>query len=313
MIDPCDPILVTGGGGFLGQHVVKRLWALGYQSVIVPRKRVCDLRDRDVIRQLLGLTRPTAIVHLAAAVGGIGANQDNPATFFYDNAVMGLHLMEEARQVGVSKFLTVGSLCEYPASTPVPFKESDLWNGYPEPVTAPYGLAKRMLLVQGQVYAQQYGFKSTHLLMANLYGPGDHYDPRNAHVIPMLIEKCLSAIEAGHATVTCWGTGTPTRDFLYVEDAADAVVCALQTETGSDPINVGTGRETAIREVMALIAWAVGFGGTTAWDSTQPGGQSRRCVDVSTAQSVLGFSAQTRLEEGILRTVGWQREHRVTE
>ena len=298
-------VIVTGGGGFLGSFVVERLRACGCRRVVVPRSKFFDLRDRSAIRQLYAEARPDMVIHLAAVVGGIGANQATPGRFFYDNAIMGLQLMEEARRYGVAKFVGVGTICEYPAHTPVPFVESDLWNGYPEETNAPYGLAKKMLLVQGQAYRAQYGFDAIHLLPTNLYGPRDSFDLERGHVIPALIRKCLEAKERGASEVVLWGDGSPTREFLYVEDAAEGIVLAADQYAGPGPVNLAGGSEISIRELAHLVAVEIGYGGAVVWDRSRPNGQSRRWVDGSLAKRLFGFEARTPLREGIRRTIAW--------
>jgi GDP-L-fucose synthase len=300
-------VVVTGGGGFLGSYVVEQLRARGCREVFVPRSRTHDLRDRDAVQRLYAETRPDVIIHLAAVVGGIGANQASPGRFFYDNAIMGIQLMEAARQWGVAKFVGVGTICEYPKHTPVPFVESDLWNGYPEETNAPYGLAKKMLLVQGQAYRAQYGFNAIHLLPTNLYGPRDNFDPATGHVIPALIRKCLEAKDRGAREIVLWGDGSPTREFLYVEDAAEGIVLAADQYDGSEPVNLAAGREISIRELAALVAAEVGYEGAMVWDSTRPNGQPRRGVDASLAKQRFGFEASTPLRDGIIRTIAWYR------
>jgi GDP-L-fucose synthase len=303
-------VLVTGGAGFLGSRVVHRLSARGYGQVCVPRSRDYDLRRRDDIQRVLKDARPDSVIHLAARVGGIGANRAHPAEFFYDNMTMGTQLLDEAWRAGARKFVAIGTICAYPKHTPVPFREEDLWNGYPEETNAPYGLAKKMLLVQGQAYRQQYGFDVIHLLPVNLYGPGDNFDPESSHVIPALIRKCLEAIERGEREIVCWGDGTPTREFLYVDDAAEAIVLALERYDGDEPVNVGAGMEIAIRDLVELVARLTGFDGRIRWDATRPNGQPRRCLDTSRAERLFGFRAWTTFEEGLARTVEWYRAQR---
>lgn len=303
-------ILVTGGHGFLGRVVTRRLAEHGCQHVTAPRSRDYDLRDHHAIVRLLHETKPELVIHLAAVVGGIGANRDRPGEFFYDNLMMGVQLMEQARLAGVAKFVAAGTICSYPSQTPVPFREADLWNGYPEETNAPYGLAKKMLLVQGQAYRQQYGFNAIHLLPVNLYGPGDNFAPQSAHVIPSLITKCFEAIDAGSPDVVLWGDGTPTREFLYVEDAAEAVVLAAEHYDEPEPVNVGSGQEIAIRDLAALIARLTGFTGRIAWDTTRPNGQMRRRLDTSRAEAAFGFQAQVGLEDGLRRMIDWYRAER---
>ncbi|MDQ8153443.1 MAG: GDP-L-fucose synthase [Gemmatimonadota bacterium] len=303
-------ILVTGGSGFLGRRVIARLAAIGCTQVRAPRSSEYDLRDPAAVARLLADSRPELVIHLAAVVGGIGANRERPGEFFYDNLMMGAQLMEQARLHGVAKFVATGTICSYPSETPVPFRETDLWNGYPEETNAPYGIAKKMLLVQGQAYRKQYGFNAIHLLPVNLFGPGDNFDPRSAHVIPSLITKCFDAIESGAREVVVWGDGTPTREFLYVDDAAEAVVLAAERYDGAEPVNVGSGQEIAIRDLAALIARLTGFTGALVWDATRPNGQQRRRLDTSRAETAFGFQARTGFEDGLQRMIAWYREER---
>jgi len=303
-------VVVTGGAGFLGSFVVEALHARGCREISVPRSRDYDLRESDDIARLYDRTRPQVVVHLAAVVGGIGANRANPGRFFYDNAIMGLQLMEYARRLGVEKFIAVGTVCAYPKVTPVPFKEEDLWNGYPEDTNAPYGLAKKMLLVQGQAYRAQYGFNAIHLLPVNLYGPRDNFDLESSHVIPAMIRKFLAAKERGEPSVVLWGDGSPTREFLHVEDAAEAIALATERYDGSEPVNLGSGEEISIRELAELIAAEVGFRGEIVWDTTQPNGQPRLRLDVSRAERLFGFRAKHPFRDGVRQTVDWVVEHR---
>jgi GDP-L-fucose synthase len=298
-------VVVTGGAGFLGSFVVERLQALGARDVFVPRSREFDLRHETGIASLLDTAKPDLILHLAAVVGGIGANRENPGRFLYENLIMGTLLMEQARLAGVSKFLSIGTICSYPKFTPVPFREDDLWNGYPEETNAPYGLAKKLLLVQGQAYREQYGFNAVHLLPVNLYGPRDNFDPASSHVIPALIKKCVDAIERGDSTVEVWGTGKATREFLYVEDAAEGIVLAAEQYDGGDPVNLGAGFEISIFDLATLIARLTGFTGTIAWDASKPDGQPRRSLDTSRAERAFGFRARTSFEEGLRKTIDW--------
>ena len=302
--------VVTGGAGFLGSFVVERLRQLGCSTIIVPRKREFDLLQQSQIVRLLETSRPDTIIHLAAVVGGIGANRENPGKFLYENLMMGVQLMEQARLAGVAKFVSIGTICSYPKFTPVPFHEDSLWDGYPEETNAPYGLAKKMLLVQGQAYREQYGFNAVHVLPVNLYGPRDNFDPASSHVIPALIKKCVDAQQAGEPHITVWGTGRATREFLYVEDAAEGILLATESYNGPEPINLGAGFEISIRELVELIVKVTGFSGAIEWDSFKPDGQPRRCLDTSRAQRYFGFKAHTSFEEGLRNTVAWYREHR---
>jgi len=303
-------IVVTGGGGFLGSHVVAELERRGARQVFVPRSRHHDLRESAVVRRLFDERRPEVLIHLAAVVGGIGANRLNPGSFFYENLTMGVEIMEQARRHGVEKFVAVGTVCAYPKLTPVPFKEEDLWSGYPEETNAPYGLAKKMLLVQAQAYRQQYGFNAIYLLPVNLYGPRDSFDPARAHVIPALILKCLDAVESGAPYIEVWGTGSATREFLYVEDCARAIVLATERYDGAEPVNIGSGNEIRIRDLVTRIADRTGFRGEIRWDETKPDGQPRRRLDVSRAEREFGFRATTDFDEGLRRTIEWCRTQR---
>jgi GDP-L-fucose synthase len=303
-------VLVTGGAGFLGSFVVEKLRERGCQQVAVPRSQEYDLRDRDAIIRLYQEEQPHIVIHLAAVVGGIGANRMHPGRFFYDNAIMGIQLMEYARQFGVEKFVATGTVCAYPKFTPTPFQEDNLWDGYPEETNAPYGLAKKMLLVQAQAYREQYAFNAIYLLPVNLYGPRDNFDLETSHVIPALIRKCAEAKEAGYREIILWGDGSPTREFLYVEDAAEGLLLATERYDGDQPVNLGTGEEMAIRDLAQMIAAEVGFTGNIVWDITKPNGQPRRCLDVHRAQQLFGFYATHRLREGISKTVAWFQAHR---
>jgi GDP-L-fucose synthase len=303
-------ILVTGGAGFLGRHAVQELAERGPADVIVPRRRHFDLRDRDAVKSVFRRYRPEVVIHLAAVVGGIGANRANPGSYLYDNAIMGLQLIEEARLAKVQKLVALGTICSYPKFTPVPFKEEDLWNGYPEETNAPYGIAKKLLLVQAQAYRQQYGFNAVTLLPVNLYGPWDNFDLESSHVIPALIRKMIEARDEGRAEVTVWGTGNASREFLYVEDAARAIVLATERYDEADPVNIGSGREVLIRDLVELIAELCGYDGELRWDHSKPDGQPRRCLDTSRARERFGFTATTSLEDGLRQTIRWYEEHR---
>jgi len=303
-------IVVTGGSGFLGRHVVAQLQKFRGVDVFVPRRERYNLIDGDDIRRLLADTTPDLVIHLAAVVGGIGANQENPGRFFYENLMMGAQLIEESRIAGVSKFVAVGTVCAYPKFTPVPFREDDLWNGYPEETNAPYGLAKKMMLVQSQSYRQQYGFNSIFLLPANLYGPGDNFDPRSSHVIPALIRKCIEARDSAETHVDVWGSGNASREFLYVEDCAEAIVRAAGSYDEGEPVNIGTGSEITISELVKLIAGLTRFEGEIRWQTDKPDGQPRRSLDVSRAFEKFGFKAHTPFKLGLKRTIEWYEEDR---
>ena len=296
-------VVVTGGAGFLGSWVVEQLQEKDPLAVFVPRSADYDLREPGAIQRMYRDSRPDVVIHLAARVGGIGANRRNPGRFFYDNAVMGLHMIEVARSAGLEKFVQVGTVCAYPKHAAVPFKEDDLWNGYPEETNAPYGIAKKALLVMMQAYRQQYGLQGIHLLPANLYGPGDDFDPNTSHVIPALIRKCAEARDGGAGTITVWGTGTPTREFIYVEDAARGILLATERYDGPGPVNIGSGFEITIRDLVALIVELTGFDGEVVWDASQPDGQPRRMLDTSRAEREFGFVAATPFREGLLRTI----------
>jgi GDP-L-fucose synthase len=298
-------VVVTGGAGFLGDPVCNELRAYGPADIYVPRSAQYDLRDRAAVRRLFQTVRPDVVVHLAAVVGGIGANRANPGRFFFENAIMGIQLMEEARLHGVAKFVGAGTICSYPKHTPVPFKEEDLWNGYPEETNAPYGLAKKMLLVQAQAYRQQYGFNAVTLLPVNLYGPRDNFDPESSHVIPALIRKVIEARDAGRDHIVVWGTGKASREFLYVDDAARAIALATEKYDQPDPVNIGSGREVTIRELAETICEFCAFKGTIRWDSTKPDGQPRRCLDTTRARKAFGFEASTSFRDGLSATIAW--------
>jgi GDP-L-fucose synthase len=307
---PGRRVMVTGGGGFLGQAVVRRLEGAGADSVFVPRSRNYDLRTKEGIDRALAEGRPQLVIHLAAVVGGIGANRENPGRFFYENAILGIQLLEQARVANVEKFVTIGTVCAYPKFTPVPFREDDLWDGYPEETNAPYGLAKKMLIVQGQAYREQYGFNVIHLIPVNLYGPGDNFDPKSSHVIPALIKKCVDARDNGDALIEVWGTGSASREFLFVDDAAEGIVLAAERYDDPEPVNLGTGQEITIRELVGLIAKLTGFKGEIRWDPTKPDGQPRRALDTTRARKRFGFEAQMPWEEGMQRTIDWFERHR---
>ena len=303
-------LVVTGGAGFLGSFVVAEARAQGAADIFVPRKAEYDLVDRDACRRLLADARPDLVIHLAARVGGIGANRENPGLFFFENLMMGVQLLEEARLAKVGKVVNVGTICAYPKFTPVPFREDDLWSGYPEETNAAYGLAKKMLLVQGQAYRQQYGMNVLHLLPVNLYGPRDNFDPGSSHVIPALIKKIDDAQREGASFIQVWGTGQASREFLYVEDAARGIVSAAIRYEGADPVNLGAGFEITIRDLVALIARLMGFAGELRFDPSQPDGQPRRSLDTARAERLFGFRAGTSFEEGLRRTIDWYRAAR---
>jgi GDP-L-fucose synthase len=303
-------VVVTGGNGFLGSYVVGRLRAHGAQLVYAPDRSEYDLREMDAIKRMYRDLRPDFVIHLAAVVGGIGANRERPGEFFYENLMMGVQLMEIGRLSKLEKFVGIGTVCAYPKLTPVPFKEDDLWNGYPEETNAPYGLAKKMLLVQGQAYRQQYGFRSIYLLPVNLYGPKDNFDPAGSHVIPALIKKCIDAREGGASEIVVWGDGSPTREFLYVEDAAEGIVLAAERYDKPEPVNLGSAYEIRIRDLVTIIAELTHFRGEVKWDTGQPNGQPRRKLDVSRAYAEFGFRATVDFREGLRRTIQWYEEHR---
>ena len=303
-------ILLTGGSGFLGRHVLKALQTQGLCDVVVPRKARYDLTQEEAVSRVYRDHRPDVVIHLAAIVGGIGANREKPGQFFYDNLMMGTQLMEYARRSGVEKFVGIGTICSYPKLTPVPFREDELWCGYPEETNAPYGLAKKMLLVQGQAYRAQYGFNAIHLLPVNLYGPGDNFDPASSHVIPALVLKCQQAIDRGDSEMVCWGDGSPTREFLYVEDCAEALVAATRLYESPEPVNIGAGFEISIKDLSELIAELMGFDGEIRWDVTKPNGQPRRCLNVDRAREAFGFEAKTDFRSGLEATIRWFRDSR---
>jgi GDP-L-fucose synthase len=315
---PADPIdfwrnrkvVVTGGAGFLGSFLVEKLRQRGAADIFVPKIQDYDLVNEEAAIRLLQDARPDVIIHLAAFVGGIGANRAHPAEFFYNNLMMGVQLMHQAWKAGVQKFVAIGTVCAYPKITPIPFKEEDLWNGYPEETNAPYGLAKKMLLVQAQAYRQQYGFNAIYLLPVNLYGPRDNFNPDSSHVIPALIRKCSEAQERGDSEVVVWGDGSPTREFLYVEDAAEGIALAAERYNGEEPVNLGSGNEISIKRLSEIIASETGFTGRLVWDRTKPNGQPRRALDTGRAERYFGFKAHTSFEDGLRRTIEWYQKTR---
>jgi GDP-L-fucose synthase len=303
-------VIVTGGGGFLGRAVIKELEASGAGKVTIVDKDRYDLRlEADVIRAYEE-NPATMVIHLAATVGGIGINREHPGSFFYDNLMMGVLTLEHARRAGVEKVVAIGTICAYPKITPIPFKEENLWDGYPEETNAPYGLAKKMLLVQAQAYRQEYGFNAIYLLPVNLYGPGDNFNPASSHVIPALIKKCIDAQEAGDNHIVAWGDGSPTREFLYVEDAARGIVMAAEHYNDPDPVNLGSSDEISIKDLVELVVELTGFQGGIAWDTSKPNGQPRRKLDVTRAKERFGFESHTDFREGLKRTIEWYRQHR---
>lgn len=309
-------ILVTGGAGFLGKYIVAKLKERGCEDIFIPLIEDYDLVNMEAVKRLYADSRPDIVIHLAAKVGGIGANRNNPGKFFYDNLMMGVQMMEIGRQTGIEKFVALGTICAYPKFTPIPFKEENLWNGYPEETNAPYGLAKKMLLVQSQAYRQQYSFNSIFLLPVNLYGPGDNFDPNSSHVIPALIKKCIDAQESSSLrapkgrgnlvpTITVWGTGKATREFLYIEDAAEAIILATEKYNKSEPVNIGAGFEISIKDLVSLIVNLTGFKGKIIWDKSKPDGQPRRRLYIKRAEREFGFKAKTGIEEGLKKTIEW--------
>lgn len=298
-------ILITGGAGFLGFHVAGKLKMAGCRHIFVPRSRDYDLVRMEAVRKVYEDAKPDIVVHLAGKVGGIGVNRSNPGRFFYDNLMMGAQMMEIGRQVGIEKFVAIGTICCYPKFTAVPFNEEALWNGYPEETNAPYGLAKKMLLVQSQAYRRQYGFNSIFLMPVNLYGPGDNFDPDSSHVIPALIKKCFDAVKNKDREIVVWGTGRATREFLYVEDCAEAIILAAEKYNKSEPVNIGAGFEISIKDLTNLIVKLAGFKGKIVWDKTKPDGQPRRRLDTARAKKEFGFKAKIKIEEGLRRTIEW--------
>jgi GDP-L-fucose synthase len=310
---PRRRVCVTGGAGFLGSYVLEKLRERGAKEIFVPHIEEYNLVQPDTVEQMLKDARPDLVIHLAANVGGIGANRARPAEFFYDNLMMGVQLIHESWKMGVEKFVAIGTVCAYPKFTPVPFQEENLWKGYPEETNAPYGLAKKMMLVQSQAYRQQYDFNSIFLIPVNLYGPRDNFNLETSHVIPALIRKCLEAQGRGEAEVVVWGDGTPTREFLYAEDAAEGIILAAERYNVSEPVNLGSGQEISIKDLAELIARLTDFDGTLVWDTTKPNGQPRRALDVSRAEALFGFRAKMPFEEGLRRTIEWYRQHRQSE
>jgi len=301
-------IVVTGGAGFLGRYVVEGLKKRGCKNIFVPLIEEYDLVQLGDIKRMYDTMKPDIVIHLAAIVGGIGANREHPGKFFYDNLMMGVQLIEQGRQRGIEKFVAIGTVCAYPKFTPVPFKEEDLWNGYPEETNAPYGLAKKMLLVQSQAYRAEYGFNSIFLLPVNLYGPGDNFNPQSSHVIPALIKKCMDAIKAGGNYIECWGTGSVSREFIYAADAAEGILLATEFYNGSEPVNIGAGFEITIKDLVEKIVRLTGFKGRIRWDSSKPDGQPRRCLDTSRAKKLFGFEAKTDFDTGLKQTIEWYKK-----
>ena len=303
-------ILVTGGAGFLGKYVVKKMEETGCKDIFVPRSKDYNLVEMEAVKRLYRDAKPDIVIHLAARVGGIGANMKNPGSFFYENLMMGVQMIEKGRLFGVEKFVAIGTICAYPKFTPVPFKESDLWNGYPEETNAPYGLAKKMMLVQSQAYRQQYGFNTIYLLPVNLYGPGDNFDPEYSHVIPALIKKVIDAMDNNERQIVVWGTGKATREFLYVEDASRGIVLATERYNKPEPVNLGTGFEISVKDLAELICELTGFDGEIIWDTSKPDGQPRRCLDTTRAKKEFGFEAETDFREGLRKTIEWYKHNR---
>jgi len=303
-------VVVTGGAGFLGSYVIEGLQKRGCKKILVPKIEDYDLVQMNNIVRMYADMKPDIVIHLAAVVGGIGANREHPGEFFYKNLMMGVQLIEQGRLHNIEKFVAIGTVCAYPKFTPVPFKEDDLWNGYPEETNAPYGLAKKMLLVQSQSYRAEYGFNSIFLLPVNLYGPGDNFDPASSHVIPALIKKCVDAIDSGADHIDCWGTGNVSREFIYAADAAEGILLATEHYNGAEPVNIGAGFEITIKELAEKIAKLTGFGGEVRWDASKPDGQPRRCLDTSRAKKLFGFEAKMTFDEGLKATIEWYRQNR---
>jgi GDP-L-fucose synthase len=303
-------VVVTGGAGFLGGYITEKLRKRGCKNILVPKIEDYDLVNINDINRMYDDMKPDIVIHLAAVVGGIGANREHPGEFFYKNLMMGVQLIEQGRLRNVEKFVAIGTICAYPKFTPVPFKEEDLWNGYPEETNAPYGLAKKMLLVQSQAYRAEYGFNSIFLLPVNLYGPGDNFDPASSHVIPALIKKCIDAIDSGADYIDCWGTGSASREFIYAADAAEGILLATEHYNGPEPVNIGAGFEITIKELIGKIAGLTGFAGEIRWDSSKPDGQPRRRLDVTKAKKYFGFEAKTNFDEGLKATIDWYRKHK---
>ena len=298
-------VVVTGGSGFLGSFVVEKLQSAGCNHIFIPRSSDYDLVDMDAVKRLYSVAQPDIVLHLAAVVGGIGANRTHPGEFFYKNLMMGVQMIEEGRRRKIEKFVVFGTICAYPKFAPIPFKEDDLWNGYPEETNAPYGIAKKAMLVQSQSYRRQYGFNSIYLLPVNLYGPGDNFDLETSHVIPALIRKCVEARQNGVPEIVCWGDGSPTREFLYVEDAVDGILLAAEKYNKEEPVNLGTGVEISIKDLVEKIVQFTGYEGRVSWDTSKPNGQPRRCLDISRAKESFGFQAKVDFDEGLRRTVDW--------
>jgi len=303
-------VVVTGGAGFLGGFVTEGLQKRGCKNILVPKIEDYDLVNINDINRMYEDMKPDIVIHLAAVVGGIGANREHPGEFFYKNLIMGVQLIEQGREANIEKFVAIGTVCAYPKFTPVPFKEEDIWNGYPEETNAPYGLAKKMLLVQSQSYRAEYGFNSIFLLPVNLYGPGDNFDPASSHVIPALIKKCVDAIDSGADYIDCWGTGSASREFIYAADAAEGILLATEHFDSSEPVNIGAGFEITIKKLVGKIAELTGFSGEIRWDSSRPDGQPRRRLDVSKAKKYFGFEAKTSFDEGLKATIDWYRKHK---